>query len=56
MGRRSYRKESAKEKEMIYFKNIKYALYVHLCHNAKNMYVWEDVHVHVIFLKVLNYH
>ena len=34
---------------MICFKNIKYALYVHLCHNVKNMYVWEDVHVHVIF-------
>ena len=35
MDGRSYRKESVKEKEMICFKNIKYASYGHLCHNVK---------------------
>ena len=49
MDGRSYRKESAKEKEMICFKYIKYASFGHLCHNIKNMYVREDVHVIFLF-------
>ena len=48
MDKRSYRNKSAKEKGIMCFKNINYASYDLLCHNVKNKYVWEDVHV--IFL------